>query len=168
MKNPAASIKDRLKNHARSNGLELNPVLERFALSRFLARLSESSFADKFILKGAQLFTIWSDHPHRPTRDVDFLSFGSSDVESLQQVFDKICALPSNPPDGLEWGAAKAAAIREENIHDGVRVKLFALLGNARIPLQVDVGFGDSITPEPQPCLWRGLLEFPAISLLAY
>ncbi len=168
MKNISASIKDRLQNYARENGLQLNPVLERFALSRLFARLSESDFSDKFVLKGAQLFTLWSANPHRPTRDADFLCFGSSSVEKLKETFETISTMPVTPPDGLEWCVTKAAAIREENIYDGVRIKLSAQLGKAIIPVQVDVGFGDAVTPEPRHCMWPGFLNFPATPLIAY
>ncbi len=168
MKNPAASIKDRLQNHARANQLALNPLLERFALGRFIARLGASPHADRFVLKGAQLFALWAEEPHRPTRDADFLSFGAHDVEALERIIDEICALPSDPPDGLNWEAAKAAPIREDNIYGGVRVKVSAKLGNARIPLQIDIGFGDSIIPEPRLVQWQEMLDFPPVELLAY
>ncbi len=168
MKNPAASIKDRLQNYARANRLPLNPLLERYVLGRFLARLSASEYAERFILKGAQLFSLWAETPHRPTRDADFLSFGAHDVLTLESVFDKICSLPSSPPDGLDWEPSSAAPIREDNIYGGIRVKVSGLLGKARIPLQVDVGFGDSINPDPRLAQWQGMLDFPNVELLSY
>lgn len=168
MMNIVASIQDRLMNLARSEEIELNRVLEDFAIARLFARLSESSYRDQFILKGAQLFVLWADGLHRSTRDADFLSFGSPDPMGLESIFDEMCALRTTPPDGLEWLPGKAAAIREDNPYGGVRLKLVACLGNIRIPVQVDVGFGDAITPEATTAKWPGVLDFPPVSLLAY
>ena len=168
MKNIVASIQDRLKNQSRSERIELNRLLEDFAIARLFARLSESRYQEQFILKGAQLFVLWADAPHRSTRDADFLSFGSPEIGVLESVFNEVCALETEPPDGLEWLPGKAAAIREDNLYGGVRIKLIARLGNIRIPVQVDVGFGDAITPEAKVAAWPGILDFPPVSLLAY
>jgi hypothetical protein len=168
MKNVVASIQDRLKNLSRAEGIELNRILEDFAIARLFARLSESSYREQFILKGAQLFVLWADTSHRSTRDADFLSFGSPEPAGLESIFTEICARETVPPDGLEWLPAKAAAIREDNLYGGVRLKLTACLGNIRIPVQVDVGFGDAITPEAVSAEWPMVLDFPAVSLLAY
>jgi hypothetical protein len=168
MKNIVASIQDRLKNQARSERVELNRLLEDFAIARLFARLSESSYRDQFILKGAQLFVLWANAPHRSTRDADFLSFGSPEPGVLESVFTEVCARETAPPDGLEWLPGKAVAIREDNLYGGVRIKLIACLGNIRIPVQVDVGFGDAITPEARVAAWPGVLDFPPVSLLAY
>lgn len=168
MKNIVASIQDRLKNLARSEGIGLNRVLEDFAIARLFARLSESIYRDQFILKGAQLFVLWSGTGHRSTRDADFLSFGSPDPAGLEAIFNEVCARKTTPPDGLDWLPGIAAAIREDNLYGGVRIKLMARLGNIRIPVQIDVGFGDAITPEARVAEWPSVLDFPTVSLLAY
>ncbi|MEZ5328662.1 MAG: nucleotidyl transferase AbiEii/AbiGii toxin family protein, partial [Verrucomicrobiales bacterium] len=168
MKNLAASIQDRLKNRSRESGMPLNRLLEDFAIARLFARLSDSDYSEKFILKGAQLFTLWANEPHRPTRDADFLSYGAPDTEVLESVFNDICALQTEPLDGLEWMPGKAAPIREDNLYGGVRIKLFALLGRMRIPVQIDVGFGDAITPAPKTSEWPMPLDFPPAPLLVY
>lgn len=168
MKNVVASIQDRLKKLARSEGIELNRVLEDFAIARLFARLSDSSYRDQFILKGARLFVLWANAPHRSTRDADFLSFGSPEPAGLESIFNKLCGRETAPPDGLEWLPGQAAAIREDNLYGGVRIKLIARLGNIRIPVQVDVGFGDAITPEAKTAEWPGVLDFPPVSLLTY
>ena len=168
MRNVAASIKDRLQNLAREKNLRFNDVLEDFAMARLFARLAASDQAGKFILKGAQLFTLWAGVPHRPTRDADFLSFGPPDPATLEQVFNQLGRMSTEPADGLKWEPAKAAAIREDNLYGGVRIRLSALLGRVRIPVQVDVGFGDSITPEAVPADWLSPLDFPPVRLLAY
>lgn len=168
MKNPAASIKARLQNHARAKRIELGPLLERFALDRLIARLSRSNYAQRFVLKGAQLFAVWTGNPHRPTRDADFLSFGDVSKEALEAIFTEVCAVSMPEEDGLEWWDISADAIREDNIYGGMRVRLTATLGQARIPVQIDIGYGDSVTPEPVMIEWHSVLDFPSVSLLAY
>jgi hypothetical protein len=145
MKNIPASIKAKLQNQARAEKIQLNQLLESFALSRFFARLSESEYADSFILKGAQIFTLWSGTLHRPTRDADFLSFGSAEPDDLQNILDTICKIHPEEADGLQWEIMSVLPIREDNLYGGVRGKLNALLGTIRIPVQIDVGFGDSL-----------------------
>ena len=168
MKNIAASVQDRLKNTAREQGVSFNTLLEHFALGRLFARLSQSPYADKFVLKGAQLFRIWSDTPHRPTRDADFLSFGVAETTALTSIFNTICLLTPTEPDGLTWHPVEAATIRDENAYGGIRIKVIALLGTMRIPLQIDVGFGDAVTPATETQVWTSLLDFADIPLIAY
>ena len=168
MRNYSASIKAKLLNHARANGLELGALMEQYALGRLFWRLSQSRYADRFVLKGAQLFQIWSGAAHRPTRDADFLSYGEVDAESLVAIFSEICAARLNEEDGLSWKDCAAKPIRDDNVYGGIRVRMVAVLGNARIPVQVDVGYGDVIIPEPVKVQWHGVLDFPASPLLAY
>ena len=168
MKNISASIKAKLQNQARAEKIQLNHLLESFALSRFFARLSESEYADSFILKGAQLFTLWSGSLHRPTRDADFLSFGSAAPDDLQNILESICQIQPEDADGLEWQIVSVLPIREDNLYGGVRGKLTALLGTIRIRVQIDVGFGDSITPEAVRLEWSMPLGFKNVTLLTY
>jgi len=168
MKNYSASIKAKLQFHARAHGVEFGALLEQYALGRLFWRLSQSRYADRFVLKGAQLFQIWSGAAHRPTRDADFLSYGEVDAESLVGIFTEICASGLCEQDGLVWRDWAAKAIREDNSYGGLRVRMIAVLGSAKIPVQVDVGFGDVVTPEPVEVQWRGLLDFPSAPLIAY
>ena len=93
MSNLAASVRARLLSIAKAEGSDFNQVLVRFALERLLYRLTRSPYADRFVLKGALLFTLWYDMPHRATRDVDLLGFGASDLASITQVFViQVCA----------------------------------------------------------------------------
>ena len=168
MKNVAESVKAKLHNLARSEGRQLNALLEEFALARLFARLSRSRFSQQFILKGAQLFTLWTDEPQRPTRDADFLSFGLPDPDWLASVFDEICQIEPEPADGLEWTPVQAVPIREDNIYGGVRIKFFALLKRVKIPVQVDVGFGDSVTPEAMTAEWQMPFDYPPVPIRVY
>lgn len=168
--NPAASIRARLLAHAKKEGLEYGLVLSRYGVGRLLWRLSQSPHADQFILKGAQLFTLWAGNPHRPTRDLDLLGFGDASADRLLGVFRDLCAIPSTPEDGLVWEAASVGVeeIREDSEYGGTRIKLCAVLDAARIPVQVDVGFGDTVTPGPEWVSWPELLGLPPAKLRAY
>jgi hypothetical protein len=168
VKNLAASVRARLANHSREAGIPLAVSMERFALGRLLWRLSRSTSADRFVLKEAQLFALWAEASHRPTRDVDFLGSGDSSPESLKQFFDALLAGPAEPEDGLAWEEVEAATIREDQLYQGVRVVARAKLAEALVRVQIDVGFGDAITPEAIEVEWRELLGFPEARLLAY
>lgn len=168
MKNVAASVRDRLANQARSSGMPLTALMERFVIGRLLWRVSRSADSRKFILKGAQLFSLWTSSMHRPTRDLDLLSFGESSPESVRTYFAELLATPADPPDGLIWSTVQASRIREDQNYDGVRITVKVALAGAIIPAKIDVGFGDAITPAPVEMNWQELLGFPEARLLAY
>ena len=144
-------------------------MLNRYGLERWLYRLSRSPHRDRFVLKGAMLFTLWSKEPHRKTRDLDLLGFGAKSIPEWEQVFRQVCLMEVEP-DGLEMLAdsVRGEIIRVEEEYAGTRIKLIAMLGKARIPLQIDVGFGDAVTPAPQEISFPTMLDFPAPSLRAY
>jgi hypothetical protein len=122
------------------------------------------------VLKGAMLFVVWDGTPHRPTRDVDFLGSGESTPDAVADAFRAACAVDAEP-DGLTFDplAVRAEPIRDRQEYGGVRVTLAALLGTARIPLQVDVGFGDAVTPAPAWATFPPLLpDLPAPRVRAY
>lgn len=168
MKNVAASVRTRLSNLARETRTPLAVLMERFALGRLLWRLSRGTSADRYVLKGAQLFTLWADASHRPTRDVDLLGSGEASSESLKEFFEMLLDGPVEPEDGLLWGKVEAASIREDQRYQGVRVVTHATLAGAVVRVQIDVGFGDAITPGTMEVEWRELLGFPEARLLAY
>lgn len=168
MKKLAASVRTRLLNLSRQRGEPLDRLMEQYATGRFLYRLAESDYRDRFVLKGAQLFRVWSAEHHRPTRDLDLLGFGDSSEASIKSVFTELVQTSIDPPDGLEWGSIETGAIRDDLAYGGVRAVLTVRLAAARIFLQIDVGFGDAITPEAIMTDWRELLDFPVARLLAY
>lgn len=143
-KDLAASVRRRLLDRARERAEDYQLVLVYYAVERFLYRVSRSPHADRFILKGAMLFSAWEEAPHRPTRDLDLLGYGEEAVSSVEQVVADIVRTDVEP-DGLEFeeGSIRGEEIREEQEYRGVRVRLTAHLAGARIPLQVDVAFGD-------------------------
>jgi hypothetical protein len=164
-----ASLLARLLALAKQRGEDYSLVLNRFAMERLLCRLGQSDHAERFLLKGAMLFAIWYDEPHRPTRDVDLLGFGQDDAEHLVVLFSEVAAITMD--DGLDFdvGAIRADAIREDNSYGGTRIHLPARLGSARCGVQVDVGFGDAVTPAAQTMVLPVLLpELGAPSLRVY
>jgi predicted nucleotidyltransferase component of viral defense system len=148
-KNVAASVRARLLSRAKEQGMDYNLILTKYALERLLYRLSVSPWGDAFVLKGALLFDLWFDQPHRPTRDMDLLGFGSAEIADVAAVFSEVCALMNE--DGITFDPAtvSAAEIRKEANCAGVRVTLLGMLDGARCAVQVDVGYGDAVTPEP-------------------
>lgn len=167
--NLAASVRARLLKLNEGTGQDYNTVLTRYCLERLLYRLSVSKHRDKFILKGAMLFTVWQGSPHRQTRDLDLLGFGDSSQAALKDVFRDFCNQAVDD-DGVTFDseAVSAGAIRDDAEYGGVRVKVIAHIGEARIPLQVDVGFGDALTPQPQEESYPCLLDMPAPVLRCY
>ena len=168
MKNPAASVRARLLNLSRQCGEPFDALMEHYAIGRFLYRLANSGYRERFVLKGAQLFRIWGAEQHRPTRDLDLLGYGDSSEETIQVIFSELVQMPVDQEDGLEWGEVKTGPIRDDLTYGGIRADLPVLLAGARLSLQVDVGFGDAITPEAEEAEWQQLLDFPAARLLIY
>ncbi|MFG6459779.1 nucleotidyl transferase AbiEii/AbiGii toxin family protein [Roseateles sp. BYS96W] len=167
--NLAASVRARLLNVAKAQGADFNQVLVRFALERMLYRLAQSSHADRFLLKGALLFTLWYDMPHRATRDADLLGFGASDLESVAQAFRDIAGIAVD--DGMVFDPTSVSVeeIRKEAGYGGVRVVIAGELARARCKTQIDVGFGDAVTPGPVDSVYPVLLDdLPAPRLRAY
>ncbi|MBP8303187.1 MAG: nucleotidyl transferase AbiEii/AbiGii toxin family protein [Phycisphaerae bacterium] len=167
--NVAASVKQRLLNLAKDRGEVFDLTLVRYACGRFLYRLSRSDHRDRFVLKGAMLFLIWTDQPYRATRDVDLLGDGSSDPETIGRCIAEVCGVEC-PEDGLSFDttAIRVTSIREEQAYEGLRVELRAFLGRTRIPLQIDIGFGDAITPSARIETCPTPLDLPAPRLKVY
>lgn len=149
-RNVAASVRAPLLNKARAEKLDFNLLLTRYALERMLYRLSVSEQGGQFLLKGALLFDLWFDLPHRPTHDADLLGFGSADIPYLENLFREISQIASDDGIVFQADSVKAAEIRKEANYAGVRVTMIGLLDGARCPVQIDIGFGDAVTPAPE------------------
>lgn len=168
-KNLGASVRAKLLNLAKSEDSDFNQILVRYALERLLYRLSQSEHANQYLLKGALLFTLWYDRPHRPTRDVDLLGFGSSDLAEIAKTFSEIAQIRVD--DGISFDADSVSAqeIRKEAGYRGARVLINADLSKARCRTQVDIGFGDVVTPGPVDATFPVMLrDFPAPRLRTY
>lgn len=148
--NVGASVRGRLLTKGRAEKLDFNLLLTRYALERLLYRMSISEHRDQFLLKGALLFDLWFDIPHRPTHDADFLGFGSTEIPHLENVFRGISRIEIEDGIVFQPDSVKAAEIRKDANYAGVRVTLIGLLDNARCPIQVDIGFGDAVVPGPE------------------
>lgn len=168
-KNQAASVKQRLLNLARQRGEQFHLVLSRFGIERLLYRLSRTEHGTDFVLNGAVLFHLWTEVPHRPTRDVDLLGRGTPEPARLAEIFRAVCKTDVED-DGLAFlpESVRAEPIREGAAYLGIRVRLESRLGSARVRLQVDVSFGDAIVPAPEESDFPVLLDHPAPRLRAY
>lgn len=167
-KDIAASVRQRLLNLARAEGQLFDVVLVAFGLERLVYRLSVSEYRNRFVLKGGMLVTLWTADTGRFTRDIDFLAFGSDDEAELKTAFSQILAIDGG--DGLVYDVASltAVAIREDQIYGGMRLRTDAYLGSTRIPITVDLGFGDALADPKFEVECGSLLDFPAASIRAY
>ena len=164
----AESIRQRLRNELRSRGEDVTLGQSRYAVERLLHRLGRSIHRESFVLKGATLFAMWGTS-YRPTRDIDFTGYGSSDPQDVIAAFHEIC----NGPDEVDQIVFDVETITAEQIRDGseyvgLRLKIRARLGQSVIPIQVDVGFGNAIVPGPEEREYRTILGDPPPRILAY
>jgi predicted nucleotidyltransferase component of viral defense system len=168
-KDIGASVRARLLRLARERGEDFQLILTRYANERLLFRLTSSNHAEQFVLKGAALFTLWTGKQHRATRDLDLLGFGDPGEDHMRAIFLEVLTLDVDD-DGVRFDLDSLAVgpIREEQAYGGVRIEVVARLTTARVRLQVDVGFGDAITPEAIVVEFPPLLDFPAPRLRAY
>ena len=168
-RNLAASVRARLKNRADATQEDYNLLLTRYGLERLLYRLSVSPHASNFLLKGALLFLLWHELPHRPTSDADLLGFGAADLDSVVAVFREVCAVTCDDGMHFNTGSIRGEVIRKQAGYGGVRVEIQATLDGAQLALQVDVGFGDVVTPSALTVTYPVLLDDqPAPQLRAY
>jgi hypothetical protein len=165
----AHSIHDRLLALATRQREDFNAVLARYGVERLLFRLTSTAHGPRFVLKGAALFVLWLGRAHRPTRDLDLLGSGQMDEAALRAIFEDVCRAPV-PPDGLQFdpGSVAVAPIRADQEYGGTRVKVQVALGTARVPVQIDVGLGDAVTPAPVMADYPTLLDLPAPRIKAY
>lgn len=167
--NLAESVRARLHNIAKAQQTDLQQMMERFALERVLYRIGQSKYNKQFMLKGAMLFSLWYDMPHRMTRDIDLLGFGGSDLQAMKKIFHEIISIACD--DGVIFDVNKIVVERilEETSYVGVKVTIPAELAKARLMAQIDVGFGDAVTPGPVQSTYPTLIkDFPAPQLRTY
>ncbi|MBL7645661.1 MAG: nucleotidyl transferase AbiEii/AbiGii toxin family protein [Candidatus Hydrogenedentes bacterium] len=167
--NIAASIRQRLLNHAHGSGRPFNEVLQYYALERFLYRLAESSEGELFVLKGAMMLRARNAPDARPTMDIDLLGMTPNDTASLLARFEAVLRL-AVLDDGLHFDPStlRSEGITKEMGYDGVRLRFRGVLDTARVSLQVDIGFGDIVYPPPERHTMPTVLDQPAPDLLCY
>jgi len=169
IKNIAASVKEKLRNISTQSGREFQSIVSQYVQERFLYRLSESIYSNNLILKGALLFIAHDISRNRPTRDIDFLgSKIPNEIDDLVEVIKEIIMIKTE--DGLRFDSdtVEAENIIEDGDYKGVRIKFYAFLENSRERMQLDIGFGDTITAGPVEIEFPTLLDFPAPKLKVY
>ena len=169
LKNVAASVHQRLLNLARQSGRPFNELAQYYALERWLYRLAQSDYRNQFVLKGALMLLVWKMPVTRPTRDIDLLGRVSNNLASVREVIAAICQVPTEA-DGMFFDSETVTTerITEDADYEGVRATFRASLGNTRLPMQIDIGFSDIITPEPAAIVYPAILGHPSPELHAY
>lgn len=169
IKNIAASVHSRLLDRARGAGRPFQEFLEHFGMERFLYRLSRSAYVERFVLKGALMLRVWDAPGARPTRDIDLMGRVENSLENLALIIQEICQVDVEA-DGLRFNpkTVVASRIKEDADYQGVRICFEASLGNAKFPMQIDVGFGDRMVPPPGEITFPTLLDFPAPCIKGY
>lgn len=167
--NIKASVRALLQNKAKQTNRPFAEVLQYYGMERFLYRLSRSKYADKFVLKGALLFTVWQIPERRTTLDIDFLARYDNRVASIDTVVKDVCHV-SIDPDGLIFDpkTVRGYKIEEGADYEGVRVKFVGFLERSRIPMQIDVAFGDVVYPKTKAVHYPVILDFPKPHLKGY
>lgn len=157
--NTAASIRARLLNASKKAGDDFQSVLSRYLIERFLYRLGKSQHRDAFLLKGAMLFVVWRGHLHRPTKDLDLLGFGDPAPSEVAKRIADIAEVACDDGVIFEAGSIETAFIKEDADYEGVRVHLLARLEQAKVRMQIDIGFGDAVTIERAPARFPTILD---------
>ena len=169
VKNMGASVRQRLLNHAKASGRPFAEVLQYYAMERFLYRLSMSPHVETFTLKGALLLTAWQAPISRPTMDIDLLGRTDNAVDTIVTLMGEI-SQQAVSDDGISFDPASFAgeAIREDADYAGVRIAFIGRVDSARVHMQIDIGFGDVMTPGPETLTYPTILDFPAPTLSGY
>lgn len=168
-RNTAASVRQRLLTRARNDQRPFNELLQYYAMERFLYRLSRSVHKDQFVLKGAMMLRVWQSPELRPTMDIDFLGRTSNEEAAITSLIRDILAVTVET-DGLAFDPAsiQTERITEDSAYEGIRVRFRGKLDSARVHMQIDIGFGDIVFPEPKESELPTLLGSPAPQLLCY
>jgi predicted nucleotidyltransferase component of viral defense system len=169
IKNIGASVRQKLLNLSRKDNRPMQELLEYYAMERFLYRLSCSDHKNRFILKGAWMLRTWNVSEARPTRDIDMLGQTSNEIESILEQLQDVIKVEVEP-DGLIFDPASfhGERIKEDADYEGVRVTFSCILANAKIPIQIDIGFGDIVFPEPELINLPTILSSPIPFLYCY
>jgi len=167
--NKAASIRQKLLNYAKNKGQDFQRTIDEYAIECLLDRLTRSAYAGRFLLKGALLFSVWKGLGARPTRDIDLMGHGNNDLDSVIRIFKEIVAFDIKEdcivfvPDQIE-----GLRIKEDDEYEGVRVLVPGALSGAQFKVQIDIGFGDAVTPPPVIAAFPRMLNMQPFSLLTY
>lgn len=168
-RNIPASVRQRLLNRAKSDRRPFNELLQYYAMERFLYRLSQSAHADRFILKGALMLRVWCAPELRPTMDIDMLGRTSNEeAYIIAQIRDILTVDVEADGIAFDPDSIRAERITDDADYEGIRIRFLGVLGSARIHMQIDIGFGDVVYPEPEESELPTMLNSPAPRLLCY
>ncbi len=167
--NVPASVHARLLNQARTANRPYQELLQYYAMERFLYRLSKSPHRSRFVLKGALMLHVWNAPLARTTKDVDLLGRGDSSLDTVERLIRDVCSIDVEP-DGMMFDpvTVNAKRLKEDAEYEGVRVRFIGLLARSRVTMQIDIGFGDVVTPGAETITYPTLLDFPAAELSGY
>jgi predicted nucleotidyltransferase component of viral defense system len=163
-----ASVRQRLLNLSRTDGVAFDILLTRYVLERLLYRLTLTPHGERFVLKGAMLLTTWLADAFRQTRDIDLLGFGSAAPDVMLAVFKEVCAVTLDDGVEIDVDGLRVDAIREALEYGGLRLRTTATVAAARVPIVIDIGFGDAIEPGLEDIDLPVLLDQPSPRLKAY
>jgi len=168
-KNISESVRQRLLNRAKQENRSFNELLQYYAMERFLYRFSVSEYVDNFILKGALMLRVWNSPEIRPTMDIDMLGRIDNEVSNIERIIREIIDVEVDD-DGLifDAGSIKTEQITEDAQYKGLRVNFNGLLGNAKVYIQIDIGFGDIVYPHPETGFLPTVLDNPSPELMCY
>ncbi len=168
-RNVPASVRQRLLNQAKRDRRPFNELLQLYAIERFLYRLSQSSHTNRFILKGAMMLRVWRSSELRPTMDIDMLGRTSKEeADIITQVRDILTVNVEKDGITFDPDSIQVERITEGADYDGIRIRFLGTLSSARINMQIDIGFGDVVYPEPEELDLPAMLNFSAPRLLCY
>lgn len=169
LKDVAASVRQKLYNRAKETNRPFNELLQYYAMERFLYRLSKSEHRDKFVLKGALMFIVWKAPRARATMDIDFLGRVKNSIDKLVAVVRDVCQVPVEP-DGVFFHpqSVRGERIKENADYEGGRLLFKGNLGQAKVSMQIDVAFGDKVTPAPAMVDYPVILDLPVPHLKGY
>jgi hypothetical protein len=169
LKNVAASIRQRLYNKSKDINLPFEEIVRRYAMERFLYRLSLSEYRERLILKGALMFAVWKNSIYRPTFDIDLLGLMSNNADTLAECIGKICSVQVED-DGIIFdpSTVKSLVITKDADYTGCRVQFTGKMENMRIPMQIDIGFGDVVFPNPDKVTMPSFIDMPIGQVLGY
>ena len=169
LRNVGASVRERLRRWSRETGEDFQFLLRRYTAERFLYRLGESPHRERYVLKGAMLLALWGEAVYRPTRDIDFTGYGSSAADDVRSTIRDICEIPV-ANDGVVFNTGEIAVepIHERGEYDSLRARFEATLASARIPMRIDIGFGNAVQPPPTDAHYSALLDAPPPRIRVY
>ena len=158
MSSRAMSLKGRINNYAKENHIAAQVVLQNFMFERFLARLSDSSFRDKFVVKGGMLVAAIVGLGPRATMDLDttLRDFPLTEIE-IRKAFREIISIDKG--DEVVFLLQSVEPIRKDDIYGGFRVRIDAKYDTIVTPLSIDISTGDAMTPHPVSYIFRGIFD---------